>query len=160
MQSPSSAVAKALGAILSAHLDPAQLGLYVQQGCSRLHPCSCPARPCWRRPLEREPAGSGPRNAKSSDLGGGSNTLNTAMWAAARPIGPAGSIPRLRPAGTTGKAPNLHAAGKNALPSTTPPSSECARGGNEVAVVWGLRIYFKRLLGGLSFKSHMAAVCN
>ena len=57
----------------SAHLDPLHAVL-VRPALGAVHdftPCSCPARPCWRRPLEREPAEVAPENAKSGDLGGG-----------------------------------------------------------------------------------------
>ena len=40
---------------------------YVHDFC----PSSRPARHCWRRPLEREPAQVAPENAKSGNLGGG-----------------------------------------------------------------------------------------
>ena len=73
VQSPSSAVAKALGAILAPTLTPCTAWL-VRPALGAVHdfsPCSCPARPCWRRPLEREPAEVAPENAKSGDLGGG-----------------------------------------------------------------------------------------
>ena len=68
-----SAVAKALGAILAPTLTPCTAWL-VRPALGAVHdftPCSCPARPCWRRPLEREPAEVAPENAKSGDLGGG-----------------------------------------------------------------------------------------
>ena len=73
VQSPPSAVAKALGAILAPTLTPCTAWL-VRPALGAVHdftPCSCPARPCWRRPLEREPAQVAPENAKSGDLGGG-----------------------------------------------------------------------------------------
>ena len=57
----------------SAHLDPLHAVL-VRPALGAVHdftPCSCPARPCWRRPVEREPAQVAPENAKSGDLGGG-----------------------------------------------------------------------------------------
>ena len=73
VQSPPSAVAKALGAILAPTLTPCTAWL-VRPALGAVHdftPCSCPARPCWRRPLEREPAEVAPENAKSGNLGGG-----------------------------------------------------------------------------------------
>ena len=73
VQSPPSAVAKALGAILAPTLTPCTAWL-VRPALGAVHdftPCSCPARHRWRRPLEREPAEVAPENAKSGDLGGG-----------------------------------------------------------------------------------------
>ena len=73
VQSPPSAVAKALGAILAPTLIPCTAWL-VRPALGAVHdftPCSCPARPCWRRPLERDPAEVAPENAKSGNLGGG-----------------------------------------------------------------------------------------
>ena len=73
VQSPRKAVAKALGAILAPTLTPCTAWL-VRPALGAVHdftPCSCPARPCWRRPLEREPARVAPENAQSGNLGRG-----------------------------------------------------------------------------------------
>ena len=138
VQSPPSAVAKALGAILAPTLTPCTAWL-VRPALGAVHdfsPCSCPARPCWRRPLEREPAQVAPENAKSGDLGGGSNTLNTAT---------VGGCSSHRPCWLHTPAPSGENHGQSSKPcisrvrerfaqhTTPPPSSECAGGSSEVA---------------------------
>ena len=131
VQSPSSAVAKALSAILAPTLTPCTAWL-VRPALGAVHdftPCSCPARPCWRRPLEREPAEVAPENAKSGDLGGGSNTLNTAT---------VGGCSSHRPCWLHTPAPSgenhgqstkpAHAAGKGTLcPAHHPPTIQRMR---------------------------------
>ena len=64
---------EAFGAILAPILTPCTRHLHVQR-LGAVHdftPCSCPARCCRRRPLERDPAEVAPENAKSGNLGGG-----------------------------------------------------------------------------------------
>ena len=134
VQSPPSAVAKALGAILAPTLTPCTAWL-VRPALGAVHdfsPCSCPARPCWRRPLEREPAQVAPENAKSGDLGGGgSNTLNTAT---------VGGCSSHRPCWLHTPAPSGENHGQSSKPcisrvrerfaqhTTPPPSSDCTGG--------------------------------
>ena len=119
----------------SAHLDPLHSLACTSStwGRSRLLPCSCPARPCWRRPLEREPAQVAPENAKAVTWAGGSNTLNTAT---------VGGCSSHRPCWLHTPAPSgenhgqstkpAHAAGKGTLcPAHHPPTIQRMRRGEQ-----------------------------